>query len=108
MDDSQGCQSSQECLDTAWSQAFLLYISIYLVDVICYIVIHADGITLYSKYYLASDLWQQLMLAFELESSLWDNVCWDMNWFTNFNSEKNWTQGRNSRMDQVKPVEDSL
>ena len=48
---------------------FLLYIN-DLPDVICNIVIDADDTTLYSKCDQASNLWQQLELAFELESDL--------------------------------------
>ena len=39
-------------------------------DVICNIAISADDTTLYSKCNQASDLWQQLGLASELESNL--------------------------------------
>ena len=49
---------------------FLLYINDLLDDVICNIAIHADDTTLYSKCDQASDLWQQLELAYELESYL--------------------------------------
>ena len=48
---------------------FLLY-----VNDICNIVIYADDTTLYSKCDQASDLWQQLELASELESDLGENV----------------------------------
>ena len=48
----------------------LLYINDFLDDVICNIVIYADDTTLYSKCDQASDLWQQLELASELESDL--------------------------------------
>ena len=48
---------------------FLLYINYLPDDVICDIAIYAD-ITLYSKCDRASDLWQQLELASELESDL--------------------------------------
>ena len=41
-------------------------------DVICNIAIYADDTTLYSKCNQASDLWQQLELASELESDLQD------------------------------------
>ena len=41
-------------------------------DVICNIAIYADDTTLYSKCDQASDLWQQLELASELESDLRD------------------------------------
>ena len=49
---------------------FLLYISDLPDDVICNIAIYADDTTLYSKCGQASDLWQQLELASELESGL--------------------------------------
>ena len=48
---------------------FLLYIN-DLPDVICDIAIFADDTTLYSKCDQASDLWQQLELASELEFDL--------------------------------------
>ena len=49
---------------------FLLYINDFPDDVICHIAIYADDTTLYSKCYQASDLWQQLELASELDSDL--------------------------------------
>ena len=49
---------------------FLLYINDIPDDVICNITIYTDDTTLYSKCGQASDLWQQLELAFELESDL--------------------------------------
>ena len=49
---------------------FLLYINNLLDDVICNIAIYADETTLYSRCDQASDLWQQLELASELESDL--------------------------------------
>ena len=49
---------------------FLLYINYLPDDVICNIAIYADDTTLYSKCDQASDLWQQLELASELESDL--------------------------------------
>ena len=51
---------------------FLLYINDLPDDVICDIAIYADDTTLYSKCDQASDLWQQLELASELESDLQD------------------------------------
>ena len=51
---------------------FLLYINGLPDDVICGIPIYADDSTLYSKFDEASDLWQQLELASELESDLQD------------------------------------
>ena len=41
-----------------------------LPDIICDIAIYADDTTFYSKCDQASDLWQQLELASELESDL--------------------------------------
>ena len=55
---------------------FLLYINDLPDDVICNISIYDDGTTLYSKCDQASDLWQQLELASELESDLRDTVDW--------------------------------
>ena len=49
---------------------FLLYINDLPDDVICNITIYADDTTLYCKCDWASDLWQQLELASELESDL--------------------------------------
>ena len=49
---------------------FQLYINDPRYDVICNIVIYADDTTLYSKCDQASDLWQQLEFASELESDL--------------------------------------
>ena len=49
---------------------FLLYINDLHDNVICNIAIYADNTTLYSKCDQASDLWQQLELASELESDL--------------------------------------
>ena len=52
---------------------FLLHINDFPDDVICDIAIYADD-TIYSKCYQASDLWQQLKLASELESDPRDTV----------------------------------
>ena len=52
--------------------SFLLYINDLSDNVICNIAIYADDTTLYSKCDQASDLWQQLELASELESDLQD------------------------------------
>ena len=49
---------------------FLLCINDLPDDVICNIAINADDTTLYSKSDQASDLWQQLEFASELESDL--------------------------------------
>ena len=53
---------------------FLLYINDLPDDVIFNIAIYADDTTLYSNCDQASDLWQQLELASELESDLPDTV----------------------------------
>ena len=49
---------------------FLLYVNDFPDGVTCNIAIYADDATLYSKCYQASDLWQQLELACDLESDL--------------------------------------
>ena len=67
---------------------FLLYINDLLDDVICNIAIYADDTTLYFKCELASDLWQQLKLAAELESDLRDAVDWGRKWLVDFNARK--------------------
>ena len=48
----------------------LLYINDLPDDVICNIAVYADDTTLYSKFNQASDLWQQVELASQLESDL--------------------------------------
>ena len=53
---------------------FLLYINDLPENVICDIAIYADDTTLYFVCDQASDLWQQLELAFELESDIIDTV----------------------------------
>ena len=55
---------------------FRLYINDLLDDVICNIAIYADDTTLYSKCDQASDPWQQLELASELEYYLRDTLDW--------------------------------
>ena len=67
---------------------FLLYIHDLPDDVICNIAIYADDTTLYSKCKQASDLWQQLELASELESDLRDTVDWGRKWLVDFNAGK--------------------
>ena len=57
------------------SALFLLYINDFPDDVICNIAIYADDTNLYSKWNQASDLWQQLELASELESDLREVAC---------------------------------
>ena len=67
---------------------FLLYINDLPDDVICNIAIYADDITLYSKCHKASDLWQQLELASELEPDLRNVVDWGRKWLVDFNAGK--------------------
>ena len=67
---------------------FLLYINDLPDDVICNIAIYADDATVYSKCDQASDLWQQLELASELESDLRDTVDWGRKWLVDFNAGK--------------------
>ena len=59
---------------------FLLYINDLPDDVICDIAIYADDTTLYSKCDQASDRWQQLELASELD--------WGRKWLVDFNAGK--------------------
>ena len=66
---------------------FLLYIN-DLPDAFCNIAIHADDTNLYSKFYQASDLWQQLELAYELEADLRDTVDWGRKWLVDLNDGK--------------------
>ena len=67
---------------------FLLYINDLPDDVIFDIGIYADDTTLYSKCDQASDLWQQLELASELESDLRDTVEWSKKWLVDFSAGK--------------------
>ena len=67
---------------------FLLYINDLLDDVICNIAIYAAVTILYSKCDQASDLWQELELASELESDLRGTVNWGKKWLVDFNGGK--------------------
>ena len=67
---------------------FLLYINDLPDDVICNIAIYADDTTLSSKCNQASDLWQELELASELESDLRDTVDLGRKWLVDFNAGK--------------------
>ena len=51
-------------------------------------ILLSTGACLYSKCDQASDLWQQLELAFELESDLQDTVDWGRKWLVDFNAGK--------------------
>ena len=76
---------------------FLLYNNDLPHDIIWSIIIYADDTTLYSRCDQASDLWQQLELASELESNLQNTVHWDRKWHVDFKAGKtqlfsfNWT-----------------
>ena len=67
---------------------FLLSINDLPNDAICNIVIYANDTTLSSKFDQASDLYQQLKLASELESDLQDTVNWGRKWLVDFNAGK--------------------
>ena len=67
---------------------FLLYINDLPDDVICNIAIYANDSSIYSKCDQASDLWQLLELASELESNLWDIMDWSRKWLVDFNVGK--------------------
>ena len=67
---------------------FLLYINDLPNDVICNVTIYADDTTHYSKCNEASDLWQQLELASELQSDLRDAVDWGRKCLVDFNAAK--------------------
>ena len=67
---------------------FLLYFNGLPDDVICNIAIYADDTTLYSKCDQASDLWQQLELASELESDLQDTAGWGRKCLVDFKAGK--------------------
>ena len=66
----------------------LLYFNDLPGDVICDIVIYVDDTTLYSKCDQASDLWQKLELASELESDLQETVDWGRKWLVDFSAAK--------------------
>ena len=67
---------------------FLLYINDLPDDVICNIAIYADNTTICSKCDQASDMWQQLELASELESDLRETVDWGNKWLVDLNAGK--------------------
>ena len=52
------------------------------------ILLCADDTTLYSKCDQASDWWQQLELASELEPDLEGTVNWGRKWLVDFNAGK--------------------
>ena len=61
---------------------FLMMLSVILLSILMILL------TLYPEYDQASDLWQQLELASELESDLQDTVDWGRNWLVGFNAGK--------------------
>ena len=67
---------------------FLLHMNDLPDDVICNNAVYVDYTTLYCKCDLASGLWQQLELASELESDLWDAGDWGRNWLVDFSAGK--------------------
>ena len=67
---------------------FPLYINDLPDDVICNIALCADDTTIYCKCDQASDLWQQLESASELESDLRDTVGSGRKWLVDFNAGK--------------------
>ena len=64
---------------------FSYYVNDLPDDIICNSAVCDDDTTLYSKCDQASDLWQQLELASELESDLRD---WGRKWLVDFNVGK--------------------
>ena len=91
---------------------FLLYINDLPDYVTCDIAIYADDATLYSKCDQASDMWQQLELASELESDLQDTVDWGRKWLADFNAGKtqlvSFDQSNNTGVIDVKMDESVL
>ena len=70
-------QNIQVLLQFFMAPFLLLHFSFLLPDyIICNIAIYADDTTVYSKCHQASDLWQQVELASELESDLQGTVDW--------------------------------
>ena len=65
----------------------MLYIDDLPDYVICNNTIYADDTTLYSNCNQASDMWQQLELASELESDLQDTVDLCKKWLADFFQE---------------------
>ena len=56
--------------------------------VTCNIAVYVDDTTFYSKCDQASDLWQQLELAFKLKSDLQNTAGWGRKWIVDFNAGK--------------------
>ena len=89
-------KSSQEYpVNTEVSQGSILCLTLFLryindlLDVICNVATYADDTSLCSKCDQASDLWQQLELASELESDTQDtHVDLGRKWLAGFNARK--------------------
>ena len=69
------------------STLFLLYINDLPNDFICSVAIFTDNTSLCTCDQ-ASDLWQQLELASELESNLRDTADWGRKWLVDFSAGK--------------------
>ena len=67
------------------STLFLIHINDLPDDVSCNFAAYTDDTTLYSKCGQLSNLWQQLKLASEFESDLWDTMDWGRKWLIDFN-----------------------
>ena len=67
---------------------FLLCIDGLPDNYVCNIAIYADDTTLYSKCDQASDLWQHMEMAAELESDLTYTVDWGRKCLDDFNAGK--------------------
>ena len=65
---------------------FLLQINDLPDNVICNVAIYANDTNFCSKFHQASDLWQKLKLASELESDLRKTLDWGRKWFVDFNA----------------------
>ena len=85
-----GKSSEEYPVNAGVRQGSILAPTLFLryINVICDIAIYADDTTVYSKCDQASDLWQQLELASELESDLRDTVNWGRKWLVDFNAGK--------------------
>ena len=67
---------------------FLLYISDLPDNIICDIAIYTNDTILYSKCDQASDLWQLLEFASQLESDLGGTMAWGKKWLVDVNAWK--------------------
>ena len=74
-------QTSKNVVDTTFYDLPDIQLSVI-------IAIYTDDTTLYSKCDQASDLWQQLELASQLESDLRENVDWGRKWLVDFSTGK--------------------